>query len=738
MTSLPERSEGETRRTVTSCPVLPASELTPEKTRVLKHNDTFAVFNHRGDARPDEGGGHGIYRSGTRHLSALALSVEGRPPLLLSSTVTEDNSTLSVDLTNPIVEDERGVRLTADTLHLLRTTVLHDGVCYERVRVTNHGVAPVALRLTLELEADFADIFEVRGMHRLRRGTCWPPEATPTGVLFRYDGLDGVARRTRVTCAPAPATVVRNSLGYELELDPREGETLHISIACESDEPSLPHKPQRKGFAEARDAAASVVQRGLSSSCEVTSSNERFNAWMTRSFADLYMMVTQTEHGPYPYAGVPWYSTIFGRDGIITALEMLWVDPSIARGVLKTLAATQATEGSNADDAEPGKILHESRGGEMARLHEHAFARYYGTVDATPLFVMLAGEYLQRTGDIDTVRALWPNLDAALRWLDTHGDLDGDGFIEYARRSEHGLLQQGWKDSADSIFYADGRLVEPPVALCEVQGYAFGARVAGAHLAAATGNVMRSSQLMGKARHMKDRFERAFFCEEIGTYAIALDKDKRPCAVRASNAGHALFAGLASPEHARRAVETLMSPSLFSGWGIRTLAEGEARYNPMSYHNGSVWPHDNALIAAGMARYGYKQEALQLLSSLFDVSLNVELHRIPELFCGFVRRPRQGPTQYPVACAPQAWAAGAVLMMLQACLGLAIEAGDRRLRFDRPRLPAWMDWLRIRDLKVKDASVDLLLRRAGDGDAAIEVLDKRGQGDIEVVVTKWI
>jgi glycogen debranching enzyme len=455
--------------------------------------------------------------------------------------------------------------------------------------------------------------------------------------------------------------------------------------------------------------------------------------WLERSSADLAMLVTELPTGPYPYAGVPWYSTTFGRDGLITAREMLWLDPAPARGVLAFLAATQATAEEPQRDAEPGKILHEARKCEMARTGEVPFGRYYGTVDATPLFVALAGAYLRRTGDLGFVRGIWPHVLAALEWMDRYGDRDGDGFIEYARRSRHGLVQQGWKDSHDSVFHADGSMAEPPIALCEVQAYAWEAREQAATIAQALGETQRAAQLRDSAAQLRERFLRAFWCEDLGVYALALDGRKQPCRVAASNAGHALWTGIAAPEHAARMAQRFLDDDFFSGWGVRTVAAGQARYNPMSYHNGSIWPHDNALIAAGLARYGHTDAAMRLMSGLFDASLHFSQHRLPELFCGFPRREGEGPTLYPVACSPQAWAAAAVFAMLQACLGLDIDAARGELALHAPRLPGFIDRLDLHGLRIGHADVDLLLQRYHHN-VGVEVIGKRGDVAVRIAV----
>jgi glycogen debranching enzyme len=707
------------------------SSLQERRPRTLKHGDTFGVFDHYGNIVPGEGSPEGLYHKDTRYLSSLQLLINDRRPLLLSSIVQDNNALLTADLTNPDFFDEAGrLDLAKDTIHIVRAKFIWDGCAYERLAVRNFDTRAHDIRLTLLFQADFADLFEVRGHKRRARGRISAAVHPADAVVFTYHGLDNKVSHSIVQFAPKPALLERGEAAFELSLKPRERISLFVAVECDG---SAAVQPQAERFFVRLRAARRALRASTSRAAAAATSNEILNEVLCRSIADLYMLVTDTPYGPYPYAGIPWFCTAFGRDGIITAMQLLWIDPVIARGVLMFLAATQAREFRAEADAEPGKILHETRQGEMARLGEVPFGLYYGSVDATPLFVMLAGMYYERTGDLETIRTIWPNLQAALRWIDQWGDVDGDGFVEYAAKSERGLSNQGWKDSEDSVFHADGRLAEGPIALCEVQGYVFAAKRHAARLASALGFGPLAETLRAAAAALRERFETAFWCADIGTYALALDGAKQPCRVRSSNAGQVLLSGIASPRHAARTAAALMDRHFFSGWGIRTIAEGEPRYNPMSYHNGSVWPHDNALIGFGFARYGFSDHILRLFHGMFDAAGYMDLRRLPELFCGFRRIAGKGPTFYPVACSPQAWASAAPFAFLQACLGLSFDPAGEHVRFRQPRLPEFLDQVVIRQLRVGDSQFDLVLRRYGS-DVSVNVLDRRGDGRIAITL----
>jgi glycogen debranching enzyme len=711
--------------------ILATASKATERVAVLQHDDTFAVFDLFGDVGALGGSEQGLYHEGTRYLSTFRLRLNSRRPLLLSARVKDDNELFGADLANPDMPYDGDQRLLRDLVHLYRSRFLWHGTWHECIRLWNYHRDDVRLSLSFDIAADFADIFEVRGTPREQHGVRLDPVLSGRAMRLGYRGLDDEERWAIIEWSETPQAMTADRVRFDCDLQPHTPVALSFAVRCERQ-----HRPVPPiGFTIAQSRSIEELEADRRGYATIDTSSERFNLWARRAAADMRMLVSRTPHGPYPYAGVPWFSTPFGRDGIITALQMLWVNPRIARGVLEYLAATQADEVNPARDAEPGKILHETRTSEMARLGEVPFGRYYGSVDATPLFIILAAAYFERTGDRVFIATLWQHIERALRWIDEYGDRDGDGFVEYARQSAAGLIHQGWKDSKDAIFHADGSLAAPPIALCEVQAYVYEARRSAARIADALGDRDRAARLRNQAEHLRVAFEEQFWCEAESTYALALDGHKQPCRVRTSNAGHCLFGGIADPKRARRVAEVLAGPGMFSGWGVRTVSSVETRYNPMSYHNGSVWPHDNGLIAAGFSRYGFDDLVAGPFGGLFEASTTLESHRLPELFCGFHRRGGEGPTAYPVACSPQAWSSGVVFHLLQSCLRLSVDPQEHRLRIDRPLLPPFLTYLRLLNLELPFGDVDLLFEQH-PLDVAVTVLRQRGEFEIRVTKTE--
>ncbi len=709
--------------------ILAQSSLAEEKTRVLKSEDMFAVFKHNGDIGVFGLEEHGIYFKGTRFLSRLILHVDNRHPLLLSSIVKENNHLMVVDTTNPDISPEGKPFINKGDLHFHRSIYLKKQVFYERLQITNYGIKTAEFEFSYEFDADYHDIFEVRGLKRKRRGKAFRPRSDSQQLQFSYQGLDRIIRKTTIQFTPKPSQIKPNFIKFRMKLKPDESKNVCLKITCSSTEDSVPISKQWAVHFNGHNGNHCHVQ-----GCNIETTSNQFNNWVHRSKADLLMMLTCTRKGIYPYAGIPWFNTVFGRDGLITALQTLWIYPEIAKGVLSYLSAFQAKKLMPEKDAEPGKILHETRSGEMANLEEIPFGLYYGSVDSTPLYLILAGRYYQQTGDIYFIRRIWPSLKLALQWIDEYGDYDKDGFVEYKSKAVGGgLSQQGWKDSEDSVFHVNGKMAELPIALCEVQGYVYEAKIQMAGLAQAMGNYTLCGDLINEAEALKKRFQSAFWCKEKKVYAIALDGKKRPCTVLTSNAGHTLFSGIVAPEHAELICKQLTGREMFSGWGIRTVGSSENKYNPMSYHNGSIWPHDNAIIASGFDRYGFKAGVLKILTALFDASFFMDLNRLPELFCGFERRKGEGPTLYPVACNPQAWASGAIFMLIQACLGLSIDGKHQVIYFNKPVLPPYIHELRILNLKVGKGRLNVDVRYHKD-DVGIRIYERHGE--VEVITRK--
>lgn len=718
--------------------IIPATDL--GSVDVGKEGNLYLLTDPRGDIRLD-GRGLGLYDLDTRFLSTSILRLNGAQPTLLRGP-DRDGGADTIQLTNPELRrnpaDKSAVApsLARRELSLTRTRLL-EGVLSERVTVESYSATTEALELELGLGVDMADIFEVRGYPRTGRGELCPIELYDDRVIFAYDGLDGRRRTTTVVLKGARldpvtdhdlwpgATVVAS---WRTRLRPGRRMTIEWTVAYAIEAPEgVTASASPPTSRAARRAEMPFVVPGIASD------HELLDRTLARSINDLGAL---RNDGPaagehYLAAGIPWFATLFGRDSIIAALETVAFIPSLAVATLEVLARLQATTDDPWHDAEPGKILHEMRTGEMARAGETPHDAYYGSIDSTPLWLILLGETHAWTGDDAMLERLWPNALAALHWIEASGDLDGDGFVEYQRRSRLGLMNQGWKDSGDAIRHLDGLPAEGPIALAEVQGYAYAARRAMARLARHRGDVELGARLEGAADDLRLRFDAAFWLPDSRFYAMALDGKKRPVASIASNAGQALWSGIIPPERAARVAERMLEPDMFSGWGIRTFAAGQKGYNPVGYHTGAIWPHDNALIAAGLKATDAADGANLVAGRLIEAAQWFPDLRLPELFCGFARNEVGAPVAYPVACSPQAWSAASPFYLIHTMLGLRADATARRLELVRPTLPDWLAKLTLTGLPVGDDSVDLLFHR-WRGRTSAELLGRRGS--IEVII----
>lgn len=674
-----------------------------DRLHALKDGDTFVVADALGDIY---GTADGLFHNDTRILSALQLTLAGAAPSLLSAAISRDNVFFVSHLTNRPLPPLGGRSTPHGVIHIERARFLRAERLYERIELMNYGSHAALVPLCLRFAADFRDMFEVRGQSRPSRGTLLPTLIEQARVTLRYQGLDHILRATTIDFSAVPGRLSEARAEYELMLPAGGRQEIFLCIGPQSDAIRINARVFRQSAARARRQMRKRMRRGA----RPRTSARLYNEWLQKSQADLAMLTSELPTGPYPYAGIPWFSAAFGRDAIVTALQTLWLDSGIARGVLSFLARHQATETSSFHDAAPGKIMHEARKGEMTALRELPFGRYYGGVDTTPLFVVLAGAYADRTGDLPFIAELWPALLAAVAWIEQSADRHPHGFIGYARGEQSGLANQGWKDSEDSVFHADGSWPLGPIAIVEVQGFAYAALNVMAQLAERRGEAMAAMRWRMRADALRSLIEERFWMPERCFYGIAQDGEDRLCRVRASNAGLLLFSGVPEAVRARHVCHQLLSASFNSGWGLRTLADAETNYNPMSYHNGSVWPHDTALCAAGLARYGERDGVVRLADGLFEASVHFGM-RLPELFCGFPRVAGEPPIAYPVACLPQAWAAGSAFMLLQACLGLRIDGWSGSVSIDRPRLPTGIDRLTVRNLQVGARYVTLHFHR---------------------------
>jgi glycogen debranching enzyme len=701
---------------------------------VLKHGRLFLLSGRDGDVPWDLPHGLGLFMDDCRFLDGYLLRIDGAPPTLLSAADTRGFETRH-ELANPRIEDGAGRSFAANTIAVRRERLVRADVVHELLSVANFGDTRARFALTLRFRARFEDIFIVKRFVDGPRGVLQAPRvAAADRVELAYDGRDERRRTTTLTFSPAPDHLDAQTATFQCDLGPGERREVAINIVPRiEDKPS--HEPARPGTSPAalRRWLERVEKMWLGSSAEVRTSNPLFDRVVRRSLLDLRVLRSSVDGHHFFAAGVPWFVTLFGRDAATVAIQTLPFGCEMARETLRLLARYQATGFDPYRDAEPGKILHELREGELARVGALPQSpAYYGAVDATPLFLILLAEYVAWSGDFALARALRPNVDAALGWIERHGDHDGDGFLDYVGRYEHALINQGWKDSGNAILDADGSLPTPPIAVCEVQSYAHRALCQTAAVLRALGEGALAEDVDGRAVALRTRFEAAFWSEALGCYRLALQRDGRPVDVVASNAGQVLWGGIASAERGARVAARLMEDDMFSGWGIRTLSTQAIGYNPISYHRGSVWPHDNALIITGMRRYGQDQAALRAFDAIFEAAAMFRHYRLPELYCGYGRKETEDrPVRYPVACSPQAWAAGAIPHALWNLLGLRADAGERRLCVVRPRLPRSLDWLEIHGLRVADAVADIRFTRARDGTVDLDARLRTGNLRVE-------
>jgi glycogen debranching enzyme len=710
-----------------------ASSLTSRRaTRVLVNGESFAVFEVGGDVLETPNEPLGFFHRDTRYLSRFELRIAGATPYYLNSYASRENAQLRINLSNPDLgfQDEE-IELPRNSIQIERNWVIAGAALFHKLTVKNYARLRVAIPLDFVFGVDFADLFEVRGFKRADQRPHPDQEVTDNVVTFLYRGRDGLRRFTRIIFDSPPATLGTERASFRFTLKPDEQRELEVRIVsgCEQADAGS-QTPIR--FDDALAQRRTEIARLDAGWARISVSHESFDLLLQRSAADLTSMIRFTPEGTFLMAGIPWFATLFGRDSILTALFALPFNPALAVGTLKTLASLQGSQVDQRRDEQPGKIVHEIRAGELAATGEVPFGSYYGSVDATPLFLWLLGRYVETAGDLELAEQLWGNAERALDWIERWGDCDGDTYVEYRRETPRGLANQGWKDSFDAISHADGSLARLPIALCEVQGYVYAAYTSIACVATRLGRDELAARLNQRAAALRSRFSHDFWLEPERTVALALDGDKRPCRVMSSNAGHCLATGLLNREQADALAERLMSEDMFSGWGVRTLSARERRYNPMSYHNGSVWPHDNALIATGLTRYKKHQHAIRILDGLLQAATNFKTGSLPELFCGFPRDERLGPVPYPVACHPQAWSAASIFMIVQAILGIEAKGFERKLVIDSPAMPDWLDWLKIENLKVGDGAVSLIVRRAAEG-PSIGIIERTGDVTVEVL-----
>jgi glycogen debranching enzyme len=689
-------------------------QLEPRKVNNLTLIDgkTFLSTTVAGDIMPGGAPDVGFFHDDTRFLSRMELRLGGHRAVVLSSS-TEKTFGSQIELTTGNINLRGSFDLPENTIHLRREQVLASEVFFDRLTFENFNQQMVELLVEIAYDTDFVDVFQVRGVARETHGQYYKPIVHKDGIEFYYRGLDRVMRQTSIHMDPAPAEIVDQTARWELKLLPLKQFRIELRVT-----PRVEGRPNRA--AANRDLAASLRHRRQtfseweSHATSFRSSNEVFDQTMRTATADFHALQIPDGDEHVIAAGIPWFATMFGRDSIIAAYQSLSLNPRLACDTLRVLARYQGKEVNDWRDEQPGKILHEYRDGEMTRNGELPFGPYFGSVDATPLFLILLSETYNWTADEELVRELLPAAYRSLHWIDQFGDFDNDGFVEYLRRSPRGLVNQTWKDSWDANMHRDGTVAQPPITPVEVQGYVYDAKYRMALLLRHLGDTANADRLKRELTDLAKRFEKTFWIPSRGFYALALDGEKKQLQVVSSNPGHLLFTRILSKDRARAVVNRLMRDDMFSGWGWRTMSQDEQVFNPMSYHRGSVWPHDNSLIAHGMALNEFRQEPIKCLTTLFHAALNFRDYRLPELFCGVQRRDFDEPVHYPVSCSPQAWASGSLFLILISVLGIRPSAHRKELNIVNPMLPEWLDHLHIRNLQIGKSRVGLDYTRRGE------------------------
>ncbi|WP_139991895.1 amylo-alpha-1,6-glucosidase [Paenibacillus paridis] len=683
--------------------------------RVIKENDLFLMTDRDGNIPAGDVAGLGLYTRDTRFLSRMEIRINGQKPILLSSAADE-NYISTFRLTNPHMEENGELQLWRESVEVERTRFIYEGALYETLKLTSYYPKAVQFDFSVLLDADFADMFVVRGFQYGELGSKTGDQIGQGQRIIGYLGADGVRRETKIKWN-TPESLISESgeLHFDVKLNHRENAEIAFFIAPIIDGA----EPKQHEAVEAMKKLRASYQDWNESSTVIQSDVPLFDKLYHRGVQDLRVLLTDLGYGAFPVAGLPWFSVPFGRDSLIAALQMLSLNPQIAKGTLLTLAAYQGQNEDEWRDEQPGKIMHEIRYGELAGTNQVPFTPYYGTIDATPLFLLLAAEYYHWTGDAAFVSTLMPHLDAALKWIQAFGDCDEDSFVEYYQKSSKGIANQGWKDSADSVVHRSGDYAEAPIALVEVQGYVYQALTRLAPIFRSLGHEEQADGMLSEAELLRERFERDFWMEDEQFYAIALDKEKKRVDSVTSNAGHILMSGIASPERAKAVAERLIAPDMFGGYGIRTMSTDASGYNPMSYHDGSIWPHDNSMCLLGLSQGGFAEEAVTVMQGLLNAAEKFEYYRLPELFCGYDDS-LGAPVPYPVACSPQAWAAGTPLTFVQALLGLRPDGLSRQITI-KPALLHGMNMLKVERLQIGSGTLSLRVTRGAEG-PKVEIL----------------